>query len=93
MIKIRNRSRDAIQGQVRRNGKVENVQFQPGVSTFAAGTVLLTSHPKLKVAGETAAPAAQPSPPKPKTAPKRARRTAAAKDGAGEGAGAGADNG
>ena len=63
-MKIRNRSRDAIQGKIQRQGVVEEVQFQPGISQFSDDTVLLTSHPKLKVVDapkETSAPAAPPS--------------------------------
>ena len=48
-MKIRNRSRDAIQGKIQRQGVIEEVQFQPGISQFSDDTVLLTSHPKLKV--------------------------------------------
>ena len=48
-MKIRNRSRDAIQGKIQRQGIVEEVQFQPGISQFSDDTVLLTSHPKLKI--------------------------------------------
>ena len=68
MVRVRNKSREAIPGRIRQaDGTEVEVQFHTGYSTFPDGTVLLTAHPKLVMVVEKPVPkvsAAEPSKPR-----------------------------
>ena len=76
MVRIRNRSRDAIPGKIKQSdGTQVDTQFHPGDSTFPDGTVLVTNHIKLAVVVERQPQAAPAEPPKQRT-PRRGRNRA-----------------